>query len=458
MSTARSPENARTEAADEGTPMIRKLRSLSARLIGVGLLSALLMAALGGWALRHQLHDVVLRSVGQELSERAEPLAAGLRVAHSSAALVSSEANPPEFLRIFSGWYWTLQGPSIEWRSRSLWDSAVREQTASASALRPDWWRARGPMGEPLIGLQQKVHFRGDDLVLTVFGPATEADLEMERIDRVLLTVLGGFVALFTTLMLLQVRVGLTPLRRLQSALWRVRQGRQAGLGKGYGPDLDPLVREITEVLDRNALLVERSRNHASNLGHALKKSLALLNLASRHPTVPASQVLDQVAAINRLIDRHLSLAASGAGDTRWVEVAPRLEDVLVLMRHLHAARQLDWTLTTAPDLRWRGEATDLEEMVGNLMDNAGKWAHSRVQMDAQPAEIGWRLQVDDDGPGLSPEQRQQAMRRGIRFDESVAGNGLGLAIAQDIAETYGGSLTLEPSPLGGLRCILTLR
>lgn len=438
--------------------MSGKLRSLSARLIGVGLLSTMLMAALGGWALRLQLHDVVLRSVGQELTERAETLVAGLRAADSPATLVNSEANPPEFLRIFSGWYWTLHGPGVELRSRSLWDSTLREQANSASALRPDWWRARGPMGESLIGLHQTIRLRGGDFVLTVFGPATEPDLEMERIDRVLLAVLGGFIALFTTLMLLQVRVGLAPLRRLQSALWRMRQGRQTELGEGYGPDLDPLAIEITQVLDRNALLVERSRNHASNLGHALKKPLTLLSLASRHASVPASQVLDQVAAINRLIDRHLSLAASGAGDTRWVDVSPRLEAVLALMRHLHANRQLEWTLTATTDLRWRGEATDLEEMAGNLMDNAGKWARSRVLVDAQATGDGWRLQIDDDGPGLSPEQRQQAMRRGIRFDETVTGSGLGLAIAQDIAETYGGSLTLETSPLGGLRCVLTLR
>lgn len=432
--------------------------SLSARLIGVGLLSALLVAALGGWALRRQLHDVVLRSVGQELTERAEPLAAGLRAAGSPAALVASEANPPEFLRIFSGWYWTLQGPGVELRSRSLWDGTLSGQTAGAPALRPGWWRARGPMGESLIGLRQTVRLGGQDLALTVYGPATEPDLEMERIDRVLLVVLGGFVAFFTALMLLQVRVGLLPLRRLQAALWRVRQGRQTALGGGFGPDLDPLAHEITEVLDRNALLVERSRHHTSNLGHALKKPLAVLSLAARHPAVPADQVRTQVAAIGRLIDRHLSLAASGAGDARWIDVTPRLEAVLALVRRLHANRPLDWSLALTPGLRWRGEATDLEEMAGNLLDNAGKWAAGRVQVDARATPDGWQLQIDDDGAGLSPAQREQAMRRGMRFDESVAGSGLGLAIVRDIAETYGGSLALDASPLGGLRCTLTLR
>lgn len=431
--------------------------SLSARLIAVGLISTIAMAALAGWALRSQLHDVVLRSMGQELTDRAELLAAGLRAADAPADFVRSEVNPPEFLRIFSGWYWTLQGQGAEWRSRSLWDGALGK-ARSASALGPDGSRARGPMGESLIGLRQTVRVGGEDLVLMVYGPAAQLDEEMERIDRVLLIVLGGFVIVFTSLMLLQVKVGLTPLRRLQAALHRVREGKQTSLGEGYGPDLDPLAREITEVLDRNALLVDRSRNHASNLGHALKKPLALLALASRRPNVPADEVREQVAAINRLIDRHLTLAASGAGDTRWIDVPPRLEAVLGLMRHLHAARGLDWTLSTVPGLRWRGEATDLEEMAGNLMDNAGKWARSRVQIEARAVDGGWQLQIDDDGPGLSPEQRQQAMRRGMRFDESVAGTGLGLAIVHDIAETYGGSLVLEASPLGGLRCILTLR
>lgn len=432
--------------------------SLSARLIGAGLASTLVVALLSGWLLRGQLHDVVLRGVGHELQDRIERLVAASGAISEPQTLVGSDGNPPEFLRIYSGWYWTLKGKTTEVQSRSLWDGTLEDVTPLDAPRHALWHRARGPMAEPLIGLQHVLRIGGEDYILSVFAPASESDDEMERIDHVLLTALGGLVLVFTSLMLLQVRVGLAPLRRLQSDLWRVRHGHQTSLGNAYGPDLDPVAAEITEVLERNALLVDRSRHHTSNLGHALKKPLAVLNLASRNPVVPAEEVRAQVDVMHRLIDRHLILAASGAGDARWIEVTPRLEQVLALVQQLHSQRNLHWSLTTSPDLRWRGEATDLDEMVGNLMDNAGKWATHRVHVLARQDMDGWCLEIEDDGPGLTDTQREQAMQRGKRFDEAVEGTGLGLAIVRDIAQTYGGSLRLDSSRLGGLRCVLHLR
>jgi len=273
----------------------------------------------------------------------------------------------------------------------------------------------------------------------------------------VLLAVPLALSVVLVVLSVLQARIGLAPMRRLQAALARVRGGEAERIGDDFGPDLAPLAQQIDDVLLRNARIVERSRHHVADLGHALKKPLALLATHARQDAVPSEQVHRQVSAMTGLIDRHLARAASGAGQARWVGVAEVLEGVLALVRHLHAARGLAWEVDIEPGLRWQGHAADLEEMAGNLLDNAGKWARSTVRLRALRVDGRVLLQIEDDGPGLSAEQIDAAGHRGRRFDESVDGSGLGLAIVDDIVRTYDGRLALDAGALGGLRCQLTL-
>lgn len=423
---------------------------LSARLIVLGVLAALLATATAGLLLRHQLHGVVLRSFEHNLAERSQRIAAELRAAAPGSAVTADE-----FGRIFSGWYWQLDDGERAQRSRSLWDSGLNlaGPAPADGAMR----RLVGPRQEALMGRTQPLELDGRRAQLHVFGPVADTDLEMARIDRVLAALLGAFVVLVALLTVLQARIGLAPMRRLQDALKRVHDGDDARVQGRFGPDLDPLASEINGVLERNSRIVERSRHHAADLSHALKKPLALLGAQTHRPGVDSREVRTQVDAMAALIDRHLTRAASGTGQSPWVAAAPPLQHLVELMRQLHAGRNLDWQVQLAPDLRWRGEASDLEEMAGNLLDNAGKWARQRVLLSARAHGQGMVLQVDDDGPGLDEAQRGQAAQRGLRFDEAVEGSGLGLAIAQGIAETYGGQLQLEASPLGGLRCTLRL-
>lgn len=420
---------------------------LSARLIVLGVLAALLTTGTAGLLLRHQLHSVVLRSFEHGLAERSERVAAELR-----AAAADSAATAGDFGRIFSGWYWQLDDGDRTQRSRSLWDSGL-DLAGSGDGLR----RLVGPRQEALMGRTQQLALDGRPARLHVFGPVADTDLEMARIDRVLAGLLGAFLALFTVLTVVQARIGLAPVRRLQAALQRVHDGEDSRVQGRFGPDLDPLASEINAVLARNSRVVERSRHHAADLSHALKKPLALLGARAHRPHVDGGEVRVQVDAMAALIDRHLTRAGSGAGQAQWLGVTAPLNQLVGLMRQLHASRALEWQLTLDAGLRWKGEATDLEEMAGNLLDNAGKWARQRVQLTARVHGDGLELHVDDDGPGLAPDQREQATQRGQRFDEAVEGSGLGLAIVRGIAETYGGQLLLDASPLGGLRCTLRL-
>ncbi|KAB2910592.1 MAG: sensor histidine kinase, partial [Dechloromonas sp.] len=161
--------------------------------------------------------------------------------------------------------------------------------------------------------------------------------------------------------------------------------------------------------------------------------------------------------AMSRLIDRHLARAGSGAGEIRPIAVGERITGLVALMRRLHQERPLDWQLEIAEDLHWRGEPTDFEEMLGNLLDNAGKWAASKVSVHADATTTEIVITIADDGPGLTAEQIEQIGIRGRRFDETVEGSGLGLVITADIAETYGGDIELSRAESGGLKGTLRL-
>ncbi|MGE0800943.1 MAG: sensor histidine kinase [Lautropia sp.] len=435
--------------------------SLSVRLLGLGLVAAVLCTSVGGWLLRTQLHEIVLRDFEQDLQERTDRLQAEFEAAGAAAA-AEPDRHFGDFGQIFSGWYWLLSRGGEVRRSRSLWDSTLAPAQAKPLPQNPRLVRLDGPRIEPLLGTGRNLTIAGEAVRLYVFGPMHDTLAEWRRIDGVLIAAQLAFIAALLAWTVLQVRIGLAPLRRLRRTLAAVRGGTMQGLGRGYGPDLDPIAEEVDAVLARNTRIVERGRHHAADLSHALKKPLALLAAQARDAAIPTDLVLVQIRSMSGLIDRHLSRYGSGAGSVQSVDVGDRAQALLALMRQLHADRGLQWMLDLPAGLRWRGEPSDFDEMVGNLLDNAGKWARGRVRIRAVASTdgrgpAGLQMIVEDDGPGLAVEQRSQALERGRRFDETVAGHGLGLAIVRDIADTYGGRLALGASELGGLSCTLRL-
>ncbi|HSI57843.1 MAG TPA: sensor histidine kinase [Ideonella sp.] len=436
--------------------MIERL-GLGTRLAALGIAATLLVTGLGGWMLRQSVHTTVLRSIEQGLAQRVERILVHLQVAPDGTILENRSRSADEFNQIFSGWYWQLESPGQTLRSRSLWDSRLDAAATQTLKAGSPLLRATGPRNEPIVGLRREVDVGGKPAVLYVFGTALETDGELARLDRVLLVTQAALVAALLLATLAQVRWGLRPLRRLHAALSRVRKGDEERIGHGYGPDLDPLAREMDEVLARNARVVARVRHHAADLSHALKKPLALLGAEAGAAQVRGELVRSEVASMARVIDRHLSRAGSGAGERRRIDVHEPLAALVALMGRLHGERDLVWHLNAPSGLHWSGEPTDFEEMLGNLLDNAGKWAARRVEVGVWLDAGCLVVQVQDDGPGIPELQIDEATRRGRRFDETTEGDGLGLAIVCDIAETYGGRLALASSALGGLRASLWL-
>jgi signal transduction histidine kinase len=259
-----------------------------------------------------------------------------------------------------------------------------------------------------------------------------------------------------------QVAIGLTPLERLRQALGDVSLGRTHTLEGSFPVEVKPLVDELNTVLAQNTEIVARARTQAGNLAHALKTPLTVLgNAAAAQRSVPSPLIGDQVALARRQIDYHLKRArVAGAAGLAGVHapLRPAVEGLLRVMRKVHARDGLAWTMAPLDDrLVFGGEQQDLQEMLGNLLDNAGKWARHRVELSATQAQGRLSITVDDDGPGIAADRREAVFSRGARDDERVPGSGLGLAIVDDLARLYSGQVELADSPLGGLRVRLHL-
>jgi len=262
---------------------------------------------------------------------------------------------------------------------------------------------------------------------------------------------------------LFQVRFGLSPLRAIRQDLTAIRSGEAEKLEGQLPDEIRPLQHELNALIQSNREIVERARTHVGNLAHALKTPLSVITNEARGRKDPfAAKVIEQAEIMRTQITHHLDrarvAARSGAiGDITDVEAV-----VAALKRTLdriYDGRGVALEVSAEPGLKFQGEKQDLEEMVGNLLDNACKWAKSRVRLEAARTDgsRNFIVLVDDDGPGLTEAERERAVKRGQRLDESKPGSGLGLSIVADLAHLYKGRLRLEPSPEGGLRARLEL-
>ena len=299
-----------------------------------------------------------------------------------------------------------------------------------------------------------------------VFQVAVAADISemhaaIARFTKTLvlsLAVLGfGLIAA----VIIQVRYGLLPLSRLRGGLAAVRSGHATRLAGPFPDEVMPLAEDLNALLDHNAAVVERARTHVGNLAHALKTPLSVVGNAAADESGPfAETARQQVAAMSDQIDHHLSRArtvAAGSVLGARTGVSTVAEELRRTLSRIYEDRGIRLTIDGSQGLVFLGERQDLQEMLGNLMDNACKWAASEVRVTLGLADNRLTLRVEDDGPGIAPEARAQIFSRGQRNDEAVPGSGLGLAIVRDVAELYGGGVSLHEATLGGFGATLDL-
>ena len=282
--------------------------------------------------------------------------------------------------------------------------------------------------------------------------------------------VMGIFVVAFVVGGLFLVRRAVAPLLSLRASLSSVREGRSQRIEGDHPTEVQPLVDDLNTLLEDRERAIARALTTAGDLAHGLKTPLAVLaqeaegaGAAGHHEL--AATLGQLVERMQRQVDYHLARARATASAREApglrCPVLPSVEGLVRTMRRLHAGRELQIDVDVSPNHEIRGRREDLDEMLGNLLDNACQWARSRVTitsfLEGAAEDARLSIAVDDDGPGLDPSMRAQVLQRGVRADEQVGGSGLGLAIVSDLAELYGGSVTLETSPLGGTRARLQL-
>jgi signal transduction histidine kinase len=450
--------------------------SLALRLFFSAATWTVVMLVVAGIVLSSLNRDAAERAFDRRLNVYLRTLVADVATPDEAGERFPQSLGEPLFELPLSGWYWQVTRldtarPEVR-SSRSLWDSTLPHlddaPLSPAAGARQGY--VQGPEDQTLRLVERTIDL-GDEgrFLVAVAGDAVEIDEETRRFDRALATtfaVLGFVLLLITTF---QVRFGLAPLNRISAGLAAIRSGAAERLEGNFPIEVAPLARETNALIEANREIVTRARTHVGNLAHALKTPLSvMMNEASANPDNPlASKVREQTDIMRNQVTHHLErarLAARVAVIGTVTEVRPVVAALVRTMEKIHHARGISIELDAPEDARFRGERQDLEEMIGNLVDNACKWAQSRVALetfverpDIYSERSIVRIVVDDDGPGLSPQQREQVGRRGRRLDEAKSGTGLGLSIVVELANLYGGGLALGTAPIGGLRAELVL-
>jgi signal transduction histidine kinase len=451
-----------------------KLDSLAARLIAVAVIWTALGLAIGGFFLSNAFRSAVQDNFDTALQVDLDGLIAAAEPDPQGGVVLEERFINRRFERVYSGLYWQITpldpGQKTVQISHSLFDRsiAILDPRKDGNLI---WGYADGPDNQQLRVLAHRVEFpitataRPDDsraYTILVAGDMAEVEAETKDFNGTLIWAFALLGVGLIIAIILQVRIGLQPLRRVRESLARIRDGKARRLEGRFPAEISPLAGELNSLIQHSEEVVGRARTHVSNLAHFLKTPLTVLSSeAEAQPGPLADTVKRQVDSMRRQVDHYLARGrAAGALDVlgNRTKVKSVLEDLARVLMRIHEDRGIDIEIICPPELCFRGERQDLEEMSGNLIDNGCKWAQSRVVVAAaSTANAKWQLTVEDDGPGLAPEDRERVLERGEKLDESMPGSGLGLSIVEDIAKLYGGAFALGTSPLGGLEARLTL-
>lgn len=438
--------------------------SLRGRLLLGTLVWIVLSVSLAGYGLFRLFEDHVYHQFELTLQSHIDQIMADVGLDDADTLSMPPRLSNPLFEQPYSGLYWQIavndqQGWKIALRSTSLWDAAL---STDAGKKRGGAHEIAGPQQQRVLALTQElddVDEQGRRLQITVAGDTRMLSEPLERFHRILLWSLGALAAGLILAAVLQVFLSLYPLRVLRTRLAQVQSGLAQEVQGQFPTEIQPLVEDFNAVLRANTDVVERARSQAGNLAHAVKTPLSILaNAADAKEPDLDILVKEQVWLARKQVDHHLNRARASAVRALGGRTAvyPSLASLCRVMSKLHGAIQIvlvqeDQTLV------FRGEEQDFQEMVGNLLENACKWAHQQVWCTAMYERDLMHIVIEDDGPGLNEQDLERIFLRGQRADERHPGFGLGLDIVTELARSYKGSLQAGQSERGGLRMQLTL-
>jgi signal transduction histidine kinase len=414
------------------------------------------MILAAGVTIPTQVYNYMVDDTRSQLSVFMDEIAAQLEVDHSGHLSLTAQLSDPRFSRPYSGLYWSASTKVSLERSRSLWDKRIEYKELAKDAY--------GARDEKLITLEKVLYLPDYDGPIHVVVGIDEEPIKntLQTLIGQLWLILGLLFAGVLTVILVQIAWSLSPLTKLQKELAELKSGNKTRLEETYPKEISPLIADLNALLFHYQELLERARNHAGNLSHALKTPLSVLKNEVRTLEPTAQTRLEEpLNQIQSHIDYHLGRARM-AGSMNILSVkanpAERVDAISMAFDKVYAQRDITLVNELDSDLNVSVEKTDLDEMIGNLLENGYKWAKRMIRVHSSQDKDNIRIIIEDDGPGIPSEQLAKVTQRGFRLDEATPGSGLGLNIVSEMAHSYRGQLNLEESKMGGLKATLILQ
>lgn len=457
-----------------------RFNSLAFRLFATAAAWTLVVLPIAGFIIYRLYRDDVQTSFDGQLLKLVNAITVDSMGSSGDAQpLPPSNLYEPLFEVTHSGWYWQItplspaNGRKLVSPSLATWSLP----SPAAKSVAPDetgarWMNVKGPKGEPLR-MVEVIDSLGHEpgrptYSIVVAGPQDWLDHLVANFGYRLSTALALAGLGLVAVTLFQVRFGLLPLRRIEGGLSNIRNGTATTLEGDLPAEIEPLQSELNALIRSNQAIVDRARTQVGNLAHALKTPLAVIaNEARTDKTGLGEKVIEQAEIMKQSVTRYLDrarMAARVGVIGRVTPVGPVVEPLVRALQRIHQEKGVVIHVECPPDARFSGEKQDLEEMLGNLLDNACKWARREVDLTVEvpPSTSRARnrrlaITVADDGPGLTDEQRSRIGKRGLRLDETKPGSGLGLSIVMELAHSYGGTWDLSKAKQGGLAVHLNL-
>jgi len=446
-------------------------RSLAFRVIGFSTIWAILTLIVIFTLITTLYRQASERGFDSLLSAHLFNLIGSVGVSESGQLTGAPDLGDLRFSEPNSGWYWSVE-PASEGVHGNLHSSSmtttIPSPTVAEVPFNSSFQRSYSTDG---IGDEELQVFESEFVLdaknraarFRVMGNKTELEQEIATFQGRLLTYLSLFGVGMIAINAIAILLGLQPLRRVRNALAMVREGTAQRLDGQFPAEIEPLANETNALIENNKRIVERSRTQVGNLAHSLKTPLAVLINEGRALGGAKGQLItDQAASMQKQVDHYLQRARVAAQRDSVVyrtPVTPLVQRMVRVLQKLKPDVSLSLALPAA-DIVFAGEREDLEELLGNLLDNAMKWAKSTVAVSVTPAGAAglFEIAIEDDGPGIPEDKARDALKRGRRLDETKPGTGLGLAIVADLVNEYGGALALDRSAMGGLKAVVRLR
>jgi len=439
-------------------------RSLQRRMVLIAAVWITMLLGVGGLALVQVLDDTLTASFDEQLANNLNAMINAAELDEVGDVRLLRPLGDQRFAEPYSGLYWQVSGGGhAPFPSRSLWDRQLALPPGNQDCRTPCKFESTQFPSETLRVFARSVRLPGaaQPFLFQVAQSSRDLDRQKARTRTVVGWSLGVLGIGLIVMVGLQSIYGLAPLRRVSKAIAAIRSGEARRVEAQFPVEVEPLVAEINELLAHGEAQSEAARRHAGNLAHALKTPMSVLIGEARGRDDPLARTIEaQVQVMRRHVDHQLARArAAGrrAASTARTPVWPSLEAIARTVGRIHQGKVLI-DLAGDREASFRGEQQDLEEMLGNLIDNAALHGGGRVFITVEANADQVRVLVEDDGMGIAPDQRSRLFERGERLDTDKPGTGLGLAIVKDVAELYGGSVALDSSEdLGGLLVTLTL-